>query len=219
MLKHIVKGIIQMPLEDCQAWDINHLIRKPVPEFDHYHGKEKFPNFQSELPMVQLCAIPRCSIIASQEEETAASLSISPSQEVAESNKITSWHPFSPNCYQGQQQKILICVQQQMIWKGMKSSGQYLLAQKIMLACPLEHKLHFPCDDCILLVHPFLQKDLGLPTFPLHFHPPSHQLLSLCFAQEKCVHGWLVKLVCLQWEVQHTKRSQPGQEAAVSPLH
>lgn len=58
-LKHITEGIIQMPLQQWQqAWGNNNHARKTVPVFDHAHSKEIFPNIYSELPLVQLCAIP-----------------------------------------------------------------------------------------------------------------------------------------------------------------
>lgn len=43
-LKHVTEGIIQMPLEYWQKRGIKQLIRKPVPVFDHHHGKEIFPD-------------------------------------------------------------------------------------------------------------------------------------------------------------------------------
>lgn len=36
-LKHIIKSVIQMPFEHLQAWSTTHIIRKPVPLFDHLH--------------------------------------------------------------------------------------------------------------------------------------------------------------------------------------
>jgi len=53
-LKHVIKGIVQMPLEHQQAWGIDHLSRKPVPGFHHPLGKEMLPNIQSEPPLTQL---------------------------------------------------------------------------------------------------------------------------------------------------------------------
>ncbi|PKU36123.1 aryl hydrocarbon receptor nuclear translocator-like protein 2 isoform x1 [Limosa lapponica baueri] len=53
-LKHVVKGIIQMPLKHWHTSDIDHLSRKPVPVFDHPLSKEMLPNVQSKPPLVQL---------------------------------------------------------------------------------------------------------------------------------------------------------------------
>lgn len=58
MLKHTTEGIIKMPLEYWQAWDINHLSGKLVPVFIHTHGAEVFPYVQSSVPLPELCAIP-----------------------------------------------------------------------------------------------------------------------------------------------------------------
>lgn len=40
--KHISEGLIQMPSARWQAWDIDHLCRMPVPEFNHPHGRKFF---------------------------------------------------------------------------------------------------------------------------------------------------------------------------------
>ena len=88
-LKH-VKGILQMPLKQWQAWGIDHLSRKHVPVLDHRLGKEVLPNVQSEPPLVQLWAIPTLPVTGYQGEELSTSLSTSPPQEAAESNEITS---------------------------------------------------------------------------------------------------------------------------------
>lgn len=37
-LKHITEDIVQMPLEQWQAWSFNHLARRPIP-FDCLHGE------------------------------------------------------------------------------------------------------------------------------------------------------------------------------------
>lgn len=47
-----------------------------------------FPNVQTEPPPVQLCAVPMCPAVGSQGEDSSASLSTSPPQEVAESNEV-----------------------------------------------------------------------------------------------------------------------------------
>ena len=49
-LKHVVKGIVQMPLKHWQAWGIDHLSRKPVLGFDQPLSKEILPNVHSETP-------------------------------------------------------------------------------------------------------------------------------------------------------------------------
>lgn len=54
-LKHVIEGIIQMSLEHCQAWGINHLSIKPVAVFDHPHGKKIFPNAQPDSLLEGLC--------------------------------------------------------------------------------------------------------------------------------------------------------------------
>lgn len=51
-----------MPLECSQVWGINHLTREPGTVFDHYCGKEIFPNIQSESPLMQFCAIPKHAV-------------------------------------------------------------------------------------------------------------------------------------------------------------
>lgn len=56
-IKHIIEGIIQMPLRPWQAWGIS---RKPLPVFDQPHGKEIFPNIQFEPTLAQISAIPLC---------------------------------------------------------------------------------------------------------------------------------------------------------------
>ena len=61
-LKHVIEGVIQIPLEHWQTWGINHPARKPVPVSDHPHNTDILPNVQSEPPLVLLCAIPSCSI-------------------------------------------------------------------------------------------------------------------------------------------------------------
>lgn len=53
-----------MPLEQQQAWGINHLSMKPIPMFDHPHSKEFIHNVQSETSLEQLCAIPTYSDIS-----------------------------------------------------------------------------------------------------------------------------------------------------------
>jgi len=53
-LKHVVKGIVQMPLKHRQGWGIDHLSRKPVPVFDHPLGKDMLRNVQSKPALVQL---------------------------------------------------------------------------------------------------------------------------------------------------------------------
>jgi len=53
-LKHVIKGIVQMPLEHGQAWGIDHISRKPVLVFDHPLGKEMLHNAQSKPPLTQL---------------------------------------------------------------------------------------------------------------------------------------------------------------------
>ena len=58
--------------------------------FDHPHGKEIFPNAQSEPPLVQLCATPTCPAISSQEQSPAPHSASSP-QAAAESSEVTSW--------------------------------------------------------------------------------------------------------------------------------
>jgi len=63
-LKRIIEGIIQMSLEHRQAWDINHLARKPVPVFDEPPSEDISPNVPSELPLVQLCALLMCPTIS-----------------------------------------------------------------------------------------------------------------------------------------------------------
>lgn len=50
--KHISEGVIQTPFVCWQAWDTDHLCRKPLPEFNHPHGREIFPNVQSECIFV-----------------------------------------------------------------------------------------------------------------------------------------------------------------------
>lgn len=50
---------------------INHLSRKPVAVFDHPHGRKWFLNICSESPLVQLCAVPTCTVIDSQGEVTS----------------------------------------------------------------------------------------------------------------------------------------------------
>lgn len=50
--------IVQMPLKNWQAWDIDHFSRKPVPLFGHQVSKEMLPNVQPELPLVQQWTIP-----------------------------------------------------------------------------------------------------------------------------------------------------------------
>lgn len=77
-LKHVVEGIVQMPLAHRQAWDINHLARQPVPAFDHPHSAEIFPHVHSEPPLAQLCAIPSRPVLSDQGAETGTSLSASP---------------------------------------------------------------------------------------------------------------------------------------------
>jgi len=49
-LKHVVKGIVQMPLKRWQAWGIDHLSSKPVPSLDHPLSKEMLPTLQAEPP-------------------------------------------------------------------------------------------------------------------------------------------------------------------------
>lgn len=54
-LKDIIKGIVLMPLDHCQAQGINQLSRKPIPMFSQPHSKEYFPNVWPEPHLVQLC--------------------------------------------------------------------------------------------------------------------------------------------------------------------
>lgn len=53
-LRHVIKGIVQIPLKHWQAWDINHLSKKTVPVFNHPLGKEMLPNAQSEPSLAEL---------------------------------------------------------------------------------------------------------------------------------------------------------------------
>lgn len=49
-LKHVTKGIVEMPFKHWQDWDINHIFRKSVPVFDHPLGREMLPHIQSKAP-------------------------------------------------------------------------------------------------------------------------------------------------------------------------
>jgi len=48
-LKHVIKGIVLIPLKHSQAWGINHLPGKPVPGFEHPSVKKRF-----QLPSLNL---------------------------------------------------------------------------------------------------------------------------------------------------------------------
>lgn len=85
LLKYIKSITWKLP-EYWQAWGINPLSRKPVSAFDYLHGKEKFPNVQSELLLVHLWAIPACPAVSYWGEV----ISTSPLQEFLESNEIES---------------------------------------------------------------------------------------------------------------------------------
>ena len=91
-LKHVVKGIVQMPLKHWQAWGIDHLSMKPVPEFDTPLGKEMLLNALSKPPLAQLWTIPTHPITGSQEEELSTSLS--PPQEAVESAEVAPQPPL-----------------------------------------------------------------------------------------------------------------------------
>lgn len=54
-LKHATEGIIQMLLEHWQAWGISHLTKRPVPLFDHNHGKHVSVSPIWKSPGAALC--------------------------------------------------------------------------------------------------------------------------------------------------------------------
>jgi len=87
-LKHVIKGIVQMPFKHWQALGIDHLSRKPVPGFDRPLCKEMLLNVQSEPPWAQLWTIPTRPIAGSQGEELSTSPSACPPQEAVESNDV-----------------------------------------------------------------------------------------------------------------------------------
>lgn len=84
-LKHVIDSIIQRLLKHWQWWFINYFSRKSVILFDHLQGKEMFPNNESALPVVQLCAIPTHPVPG------YTSPSHSSPQEVSESKEVTAW--------------------------------------------------------------------------------------------------------------------------------
>lgn len=49
-MKHVIKGIVEMPLKHWQTWGIDHLSRKPIPVFDHPLSKEIFLTSSLYLP-------------------------------------------------------------------------------------------------------------------------------------------------------------------------
>lgn len=93
-LKDIIKGIVLMPLDHCQAQGINQLSRKPIPMFSQPHSKEYFPNVWPEPHLVQLCD---AQILSLDIRETGTSNSIALCHEVAESNEIIFQHLFLQN--------------------------------------------------------------------------------------------------------------------------
>lgn len=79
-LKHVIEGILQIPLGHWQLWGISHLSKKSVLVFDHPHSKEVFIIFpwHSFDPFPQTChQFPGA--------KPSTSLSISPPQRAAES--------------------------------------------------------------------------------------------------------------------------------------
>lgn len=61
-----------MVLEHWQAWDINCLSRKTVPVSDHPHGKEMFPNVQSEPPRCSFVLFPHVLSLVTGEKRWSA---------------------------------------------------------------------------------------------------------------------------------------------------
>lgn len=77
-LRNIIKGTVQMPVKQWQAWSIDYLFRKPVLVFDHPTGKEMIHKVQSEPSLMQLWTIPTHPATGSQGEELRTALSPSP---------------------------------------------------------------------------------------------------------------------------------------------
>jgi len=53
-LTHVIRGIVQTPLQHQQAWGIDPLSGKPVPVFDHHLSNETLPKVKSEPLLTQL---------------------------------------------------------------------------------------------------------------------------------------------------------------------
>ena len=109
--KHINEGIVQMPVEHWQAWGINQLSKKSVPEFSHPHGKEMFQAAQSDPPLAVLChshmschgqqehsPVPLCfpSSGCCREQWGHLSASVSPNCTAQWPQPLLTGHAFSP---------------------------------------------------------------------------------------------------------------------------
>lgn len=55
--KHVIDSVIKMLLEYLQAWDINHLARRPLPASDHPPREEIF--LKSTLKLTWCCSVSR----------------------------------------------------------------------------------------------------------------------------------------------------------------
>jgi len=51
-------GFVQIPCKHCQAQGISCFFRRPCPVSDHPHGKDNFPNVQSDPSVAALCCSP-----------------------------------------------------------------------------------------------------------------------------------------------------------------
>lgn len=72
-VRHIIKGINQMPLEHWQSRGMqgHDLAQKPVSGFDHPHGQEIFPDTQPEPPQHSFVPFPCVLLLVNREKKLA----------------------------------------------------------------------------------------------------------------------------------------------------
>ncbi|KAK4810721.1 hypothetical protein QYF61_007695 [Mycteria americana] len=91
-----------MSFKYLQGWRLNHFPGQPVPMLDNPFSEEKFPNIQSQPPLVQLEAISSCPITCYLGEETNTHLATTSFQVVVESNKVSP----EPSLLQAKQSQL-----------------------------------------------------------------------------------------------------------------
>lgn len=81
-LNHLIKSLIQMLLEHCQAWCWDQFPGKSLPGTNHLLSEEPFPNVQAELPLMQLHSISSCPATSDQRDEISTSPLLPPKRNV-----------------------------------------------------------------------------------------------------------------------------------------
>ena len=70
-LEGLTVGFVQIPCKHCQAQGISCFFRRPCPVSDHPHGKDNFPNVQSDPSLAAVCHSPPCCQLLGAEPGTS----------------------------------------------------------------------------------------------------------------------------------------------------